>query len=218
MVVNEDTKSVNVLEVLIVSLPSAGNGSHRLSVHPDVSNSIVHGIVEETGDIILVGTHIGIVPIEALSHLENASSLTELRPEVLGNLRNGIDTNTIEVVCLDEVFDPVLELSSHPLISLIEVGQAGESAVFDLPLIVPIVDVTVGVIVLSSVERVDLAIVVVDGGNVISDNIHHHPDAHLVSGIHQVLQLLLSSKVIVDLLPVARPVTVVASIRIVYYR
>jgi hypothetical protein len=215
VVVNEDTKSINILEVLVVSLPSAGNVSHRLSVHPDVSNCIVHGIVEETGDIILVGTHISIISIEALSHLEDASSLPELRPEVLGNLRNGIDTDSIEVVCLDEVLDPVLELSSYPLIALIKIGEAGKSAVFNLPLIVPIVDVTVSMIVFSSIERINLAVVMLDGSNVISDNVDHHPDAHLVSGIHQVLELLLSSKVIIDLLPVAGPVPMVTSITVV---
>jgi hypothetical protein len=113
MIVHKDAESVNILEVLVVSLPSASNISHALSVHPDVTDSEVHRVVEEGGNIVLVGADVGIVSIEALAHLEDASGLAELRPEILGDLWDGVDTDAIEVVGLNKILNPVFELPSH---------------------------------------------------------------------------------------------------------
>lgn len=218
MVVNKDTKGVDVSEVLLVSLPSAGNVSHTLSVHPDVSDCEVHGIVEETGDVVLVGADVSIVSIEVLAHLEDASGLTELGPEILGHLWDGVNTDAVEVVCLHEILDPVLQLASHPGVALVEIGKACETAVLDLPLIVPIVDVAVSVIVLRSVEGGDLAVVVLDGCDVIADDVDHDPDAHVVSSVHEVLECLLPTEVIIDFLPVASPVPVISIVQVIDYR
>lgn len=184
MVVNEDTEGVDVSEVLLVGLPSARDVSHALSVHPDVSDGEVHRIVEETGDVVLVGADVSIVTIEVLTHLEDASGLTELGPEILGHLGDGIDTDAVEVVGLHKILDPVLELPSYPGVALVEVGEACEAAVLDLPLIVPVVDVAVSVIVLSSIEGVDLAVVVLDWCDVISNDVNHDPDSHGVCSVH----------------------------------
>ena len=71
VVVDEDTEGIYVLEVLVVGLPPASDVSHRLSIHPDVSDSEVHGVVEESGDVVLVGADIGVVAVEAFTHLED---------------------------------------------------------------------------------------------------------------------------------------------------
>ena len=163
----------------------------------------------------MVRAYVSIVAVEALSHLEDAGILTELRPEVLGDLWDGINTDAIEVVGLNKILNPVFQLLSHPLVALVEVRKASESAVLNLPLVVPVVDIAVSVIVLSSVERVDLTVVVFNWCHVIANDVHHDPNAHLMSGIHQVLKCLLPTEVIVNLLPVASPISVIAIVQVI---
>ena len=121
MVVNKDAKGVNVSKVLVVSCPSISDVSHALSVRPDVSDGVIHGIVEKSGDVVLVGAHVSIISIEVFAHLEDASRLGELFPEVLGDLRDGVDSDAVEVVGLHKILDPVLQLLSDIGIALVEV-------------------------------------------------------------------------------------------------
>ncbi len=121
VVVNKDTEGVNISKVLVVSCPSVSDVSHALSVHPDVSDGEIHGIVEKSGDVVLVGADVSIISIEVLAHLEDASRLAELFPEVLGDLRDSVDADAIEVVSLHKILDPVLQLLSDIGIALVEV-------------------------------------------------------------------------------------------------
>ncbi len=178
MVVNEDTESINVSEVLLICLPSLSNSSHASSVHPNVTDGIIHRIVEETGDVVLVGANVSIISIEALTHLEDSGRLTILFPEVLGDLRDGINTDAIEAILLDQVLDPILQVLANVGVALVKIRKASESAVFNLPLIVPVVDVTIRVVVLSTVQRIDSRVVALDGCDVIGENVKHYPDAH----------------------------------------
>ncbi len=100
VVVNKDTEGVDVSKVLVISCPSVSDVSHALSVHPDVSDGVIHGIVEKSGDIVLVGANVSIISIEVLAHLEDTSGLAELFPEVLWHLRDGVDADAVEVVGL----------------------------------------------------------------------------------------------------------------------
>ena len=65
-------------------------------------------------------------------------------------------------------------------------------------------------IVLTSVERVDLAEVVTDWGNVVSDNVNHNPDAFFVGCLDESFEVVFRAKVLIDVLPVGGPVAVVA--------
>jgi hypothetical protein len=143
MIVHKDAESVNILEVLVVSLPSASNISHALSVHPDVTDSEVHRVVEEGGNIVLVRANVCIVSIEVFAHLEDASGLAELRPEILGDLWDGVDTDTVETILFHEILDPALEVSADIRVILVKIRKTGKTAVLDLPLVVPIIDVTI---------------------------------------------------------------------------
>lgn len=156
MVINENTKSVDVTEVLLILGPSVSNISHALAVHEDILDSIVHRVVEEGIDVVLVVAYIPIEAIEALTHLEDSSRLCILLPEVLGYLRDSIDADTIKVVLLNKILDPGFQVAAHVLITLIEIWEAGKATVFDLPLVAPVVDVAVSMIVLRLVEGVDL--------------------------------------------------------------
>ena len=71
MIVHKNAESVNIFEVLIICLPSASNCSHASSIHPDISDCVVHRIVEEAGDVVLVRANVSIISVEALTHLED---------------------------------------------------------------------------------------------------------------------------------------------------
>jgi len=121
MVINKDTECIDIMEVLVVSCPPIRNISHAFSVHPHISDGVVHGVVEECGKVVLVGADVCVIAVEALTHLEDTSGCTELLPEVLGNLRNCVDTDAVEVVSRDKVLDPVLELLANPSVALVEI-------------------------------------------------------------------------------------------------
>ena len=69
-----------------------------------------------------------------------------LRPEVLGDLGNGVDTDTVETILFDEILDPALEVSTDIRIILVKIRKTGKTAVLDLPLVVPIIDVTIAMV------------------------------------------------------------------------
>lgn len=119
MVVYEDAKSVNVFEVLSFFVPSVGDASHGLSVHEGILDGIVHWVVEHASKMVLVITNVGRVAIETLSHLEDSGCLAILGPEILGNFRNSVDSNTVEIILLDKILDPVLQVLTHIGVALI---------------------------------------------------------------------------------------------------
>lgn len=124
MIVHEDTKSIYVFKVTLLFIKSVLDVVHSLTTE-DILNRVVHWIVEQCGQVILVWSNVGWVTVEALAHLEHASRLSVLAPEVLWNLRNGIDSNTIEAVSLYQILDPVLQLSSNPVVLLCKIWQTG---------------------------------------------------------------------------------------------
>ena len=58
---------------MAVGVPSVPDVFHRLSVLEDISNSKVHGIVEEASDVFLVVSNVGIIAVETFTHLEDTS-------------------------------------------------------------------------------------------------------------------------------------------------
>ena len=69
-----------------------------------------------------------------------------LRPEVLGYLGNGVDTDTVETILFDEILAPALEVSTDIRIILVKIRKTSKTAVLDLPLVVPIIDVTIAMV------------------------------------------------------------------------
>ena len=118
-------------------------------------DSEVHRVVEQPGHVILIIRHVADVTIEALTHLEHSCSFAILRPEWFLNVRDGVDTDAIELVLRDNGADPCLEVGAHVVIGLVKIWEPTEPAVFDRPLVTEI-DVTLGkVIVLRLVKRID---------------------------------------------------------------
>jgi hypothetical protein len=77
VVVNEKSKCAQVFEVGSLGVVSGLNVAHVLTISEDVVNSVVHWIIKEASNIVLVGTNISWVAIKALAHLENARCCTE---------------------------------------------------------------------------------------------------------------------------------------------
>lgn len=156
MIINENTKGIDVTEVFLILSPSVSNVSHALSVHEDIFDGIVHRVVEKGIDIVLIVAYVSIETIEAFTHLEYTCRLCILFPEIFRYFRNSINTNAVKVVLLNEILDPGLQVASDVLISLIEIWEAGKAAILNLPLISPVIDVAIGMIMLGFVEGVYL--------------------------------------------------------------
>jgi len=210
VVIDEDTKSGWVSELLVDLADSVSDSLHGLLGTENILNCVIHWVVEKTGDKVLIWADVVRISIETFTHLENASGFSILLPEVLGDFRNSIDSNTIELIGVDQVFDPVLEIASDVRVILVEIWEVSKSAVFDLSLVAPVCDLAIVVVMLGLVERVDLAEVHADWCNVVGDNIDH--DVHVlgVSSFHEVLEIIVRAEVIVGLLPIGGPVSVIS--------
>ena len=183
MIVNKHPQGIEVLEVPRLGIVAILYLSHVLTFTENILNRVVHRIVEEPSQVLLVGAHVGWISVEALTHLKNARVSTILLPEVLRHLGDRIDTNSVEVVRFYEVFHPVFQVAAHVAVVLVKVGQSRQSAVLNGILVVP-VNVTVCVVVIALVEGIDFREVVADGSHMVSNHIHHDPDSFGVGGRH----------------------------------
>ena len=104
---------------------------------------------------------------------------------------------------------PLFEVVSNVRVLLVQVGETSESAVFNRVLVAP-VDVTVGVVVLRVVHGVDLTEIVSDRCNVVGNDVDHDRNALVVGSLNKSLEIILSSEMRVDLLPVFAPVAMVS--------
>ena len=114
VVVNEQTKGVNILEIAALCVVALFDTTHILTITEHIVDGVVHWVVEQTSDVVLVGTDIGRVAVEDLTHLEDASRGAKFRPEVLLDLGNGVDADAIEAVGAYEGFYPVFKGRADP--------------------------------------------------------------------------------------------------------
>jgi hypothetical protein len=149
VVVDKDTQGIDVIESAGFSVESSPNGVHTFPVHPDILDCIVHRIVKESSHIVLVLTHIAIVSIETLAHLEDARSSSETRPETLGHFGDRVDPDSIKTVLRDHVSNPVLQVLGNVGVLLVQVRQTAKSAVLNLVLVSPIINIAVRVVMSS---------------------------------------------------------------------
>jgi hypothetical protein len=113
VIVNKNTKCINILEVFVILGPSIGNGTHGLSIHEDILNCEIHWIVEHCSDVVLVITNISIETIKNFTHLEDSSSLAVFSPEIFRNLGNGVYSDSIKSILSNKVTNPVLEILTY---------------------------------------------------------------------------------------------------------
>lgn len=96
---------------------------------------------------------------------------------------------------MDEILDPALEVPADIGVVLVEIGKTCQATVFNLPLVVPVIDIAVLVVVILLVEGVDFRVVVLNGADVIGDDVNHNPNSHGVCSVNQLLQSVLITKV-----------------------
>lgn len=190
MVIHKHTEGIDVLEFGRFLVVSASDAVHTLAVLPDILDCEVHGVVEKARYVVLVVAHIAGVSVEALSDGVDASGLGVLRPKILGNLRDCVNPDSVEAVALNDALDPVLQILSDVRVFLGQIWQISKSAVLNLLLVVPVLDLAVVVIVFSLVQGIDLGEIHTDGAYMVGYDVDHHPDAFGVSSVNEVLQVL----------------------------
>lgn len=98
MVVNEQTKGVNIFEVLALCVIALLNIAHIHATAKHITDGVIHWVVKQCSDVVLVGADVSRVAVEGLTHLEDASRSSKFSPEVFWDLGDGIDTDAIEAV------------------------------------------------------------------------------------------------------------------------
>lgn len=73
VIVYEDTKGIDVAEFTVFLIEALLDGGHTFTTLPDIFDCVVHGVIEQTSQVILIRTNIVRVSIETLTHLENSS-------------------------------------------------------------------------------------------------------------------------------------------------
>jgi len=114
VVVNEQTKGVNIFEIAALCVVALFDTTHILTITENIVDGVVHWVVEKASDVVLVGTNIGRVAVENLTHLEDARRGTKFRPEVFLDFGDGVDADTIEAVGAYEGLDPVFKGRADP--------------------------------------------------------------------------------------------------------
>lgn len=158
-------------------IKSRSNLIHALLVVENALQSkvkrVVHSSVECVISIVRYHTN---VTIEDFTNLVYASSLSILLPERNLDMRNSVNSDTIEVKLLDSVVNPCLKGFSDILVVLIEVWQIGESAVLNFIRVIPVVDLALRMIVIGIIEGSNFVISLVNIGNMIGNHIEHNPN------------------------------------------
>lgn len=101
MIVNEKTEGAYIFEFSRFFSISVPDVMHIFLASENISDCVVHRVVEKARDMILIVAHIIWVSIEDFSHLENTSCGGELIPVLFWNFWDGIDSNTVKVVVLN---------------------------------------------------------------------------------------------------------------------
>lgn len=134
------------------------------------------------------------------------------------DFRDGVNSNTINVVSLDEVLNPVNKVVTNEGVVLIEISKTSESTMLNVVHVlvteISIRDNAVRVIVIRRVERNVLRVVLISVTHVVSNNIDHNPDVSLVTSINKGLETTFTTEVTVDFSHVLSSITV-ESIRII---
>lgn len=180
MVVNKDSKGINIGEMRTLGIITRLNSTHILCITENIINSVIHWVIEQASNTWLILTNVSWITVETFSHLENSRCWSEFCPKILWYFWNGVNSYTIETICGNETSNPTLEFRSDIRITLIKIRQIGKSAIFNLVLIIPIIDLAIRMIMRRLVIWGNLTIVCADGSNVVCNDVYHNPDTHSV--------------------------------------
>jgi len=217
VVINEGTKNAGILEVLFIVLETIAKVTHGLAVSKDIAHGEEHGIAEDAIEAALIARHISNITVVVFTDCELADGLLKLLPEGLLNLSDCVDTQAIAVVGC-EFFDVLDEILADERVGLIQIRKARETAVFDLGLVVPVLDVAASwtaiaiMVVFNAVEgdEITVASVLLGVTHVVTNDINHEVHATVMEGILQVDEVRKSTEVLVDSGDVLGPVSMIA--------
>merc|ERR1719469_815207 len=123
MVVHEGTENIDVGDSRVALLCVAvAQVVHAIRAAKYIAHAVEHWVVEQRVDVVLIVSDIVRIAIEGLAHLEDASRLSIILPEVLGHVRDGIDSDAIKVKPRNCILDPILQVGAHEVIALVKVG------------------------------------------------------------------------------------------------
>jgi len=188
---------------------------HGIVLLEDPTKSVEEGIVQNTANWSLISSSIRHIRIKDFTDSVDSRSLGEFSPEVLGNIRNGIDSKTINVISVDHVSNPGKESASNEIVVLVKISELSEPAGFLFGLVVGI-DITainISMVVLGFVEG-EFVIVNIRGRkatHVISNNINHDPDVLIVASFNEILEIIGGTKVRIDFINIGGSVTMIVS-------
>lgn len=137
---------------------------HGVVLLEDPTKSVEERIVQDTAHRSLVASSIRQVGVKDFTDSVNARGLGEFSPEVLGNIRNSINSETINIISIDNISDPFKKGTSNKIIVLIKISKLSKPASFLLALVVGvnITAINVFVIIVRLVER-ELVIIDIGG-------------------------------------------------------
>lgn len=72
-----------------------------------------HRVVKQTFNMVLIVGDKADVAIEDFAHLEDARGNSVLAPEVFGNFRDCINTDSVKVVSGNNLVDPLFEIGAN---------------------------------------------------------------------------------------------------------
>ena len=175
-----------------------------------VVDRVVHGIVEDRRHVILVRTDISRVATEYFSNRVHAGSVGEARPKVLLDVLHCVQAQSVDGVLGHQVLNPAIEDAAHRAILRLQVWESRDLALFDLGLVIPVVDAAIVVVVRACVEGVegrDIA-----RAHMIGYDIHHYVHALCMSRADEGFEVVCGTVISVDGVDVFRPITMVTAV------
>lgn len=195
---------------------------HIFLIEKSVPNPEEKWIIQNTIDMPNVITEVKHISIKDLSNSVYSCSLRKLCPEPLGYLWNSIDSQTINMILLNEISYPIQKSISNIWIFLLEICKSSQSTVFNFPLIVSgkviVCNFTPIMIMVALFEGIIDTKISIKVSHMISNDINHDPNASFVTGTNEINKILLTSKSIVELIYISAPITMISSISIIDYR
>ena len=134
---------------------------------------VVHDAIET---IVGVRRYIANVTIEYFANLIDSSSCSIFFPEIFSDLRDSVDSDSIEVKLFNNPVDPLEQSFANERIILIKIRKASEATHFHLMLIVPVVNDAIGMVMGGLIEWGYFIKVHTDVCRMVSNYIKHHPD------------------------------------------
>ena len=107
VVIDKDTEGIDIFEVLGLLVVSVTDVIHGFRAAKDVTDGVIHWVVEKCSQMVLIRSYVCRVSIEAFSHLENTCRFSILGPKISWDLRDSVNPDTIEAILLNDTLYPV---------------------------------------------------------------------------------------------------------------